>query len=683
MSAWSVTPTRRRPTVNPTSGLHANTNLTDHDSTLTGGQAPNTAGCEACHTPSPSTTHQDNTRDTPSVWDGNNIPAGYVADTGDGTDGCAGFCHSDGGTWNREWNSSFDGTVVLGSDADDDVGNQVCGNCHGTFASGWNIVGNTSHGNPDPDNDANATTGDDPDTLATSKGSHGICSKCHGWAHASYTAAMHNSGVDDIQTNATLSYDNADPDATCSTNCHAGQTLTMKSDSGWTDASIAGDGVACADCHLGGVNTSSASGAHAAHGATTASVSGDPASVAVCLDCHAEDGTNPGGTHNDGNLDFATNLTYSAARGVLTGTCSGTSGCHVAATNIQWNETQATVDDCSVCHQNSADTNDYNGTNDSASMVSSTEYSNVGHGLAANGNKTCMDCHDISVGHDVAMTGPNPFRLGDPDAVGGFTCSEDVAGCHVAAQATNEAALGLTYGTIVNHERANFASPYVETWGFTPKCVDCHDPHGDGSNAKMIHDDLWDNGSGANWVPTDYGTIGNTNLAFTTYTTGQDNTGNAYANTVSPWSSVCQECHETADADMTSYKDGVRADTSPHPSSPGDCSGCHQHNTAFQPSGCSGCHGGTVGTDADGYWPDGDSGGGDNPEDDAGQHPTHITQLAQRVWGETIAQILTDNTGTPLGGTKTSDEKAEEALRLLSPRPVRQHVRPGERQLGC
>jgi hypothetical protein len=207
----------------------------------------------------------------------------------------------------------------------------------------------------------------------------------------------------------------------------------------------------------------------------------------------------------------------------------------------------------------------------------------------------------------------------------------------------------------VNHERASFTAPGVDTWSFTPKCVDCHDPHGDGSNVKFMHNDLWDNGSSATFVPTSYSTIGNTNVVFTAYTTGQNATGTAYADTDTPWSSTCQECHETADADMTSYKDGVRADIAPHPASPGDCSGCHKHSSGFKPSGCSAggtsCHGGgTTGSVEKNFWPDtglktdNTTASSNQP----GAHLTHITVIARRLYNLDITGLLNDATS----GTK-------------------------------
>ena len=188
-------------------------------------------------------------------------------------------------------------------------------------------------------------------------------------------------------------------------------------------------------------------------------------------------------------MTWTTNLTYSTAvRNDTTGTCSGNAGCHVSSgTNIQWGQTQVGTNDCRLCHQGTADVNSYawEGTATGISKVSSTEYGAVGHG-SANGNATgCMACHDIIVPHDqtAGLTGHEPLpapRPGGRRRPGLLVLVQQRELPPVGGTATNEGALGLTDGAIQNHERANFASPQVNTWGFTPKCVDCHDRHGDG-----------------------------------------------------------------------------------------------------------------------------------------------------------------------------------------------------------
>ena len=584
----------------PSSGLHVTTNLTTHDETLAGGSGNS---CEKCHTAAPSASHVDGTVDTPTTWDATNIPAGYDSTN----DYCAAACHSDSGTWNREWSGAVDAAWAY---ADDASSATVCGNCHGTFAAVWNIVGDTDHVDPDVDNGAN--------TLADSVGSHNTCSACHAWGHTNYsTGTMHENST--LETNSTLGYDNANPDATCSTNCHSGMTLTMKSASGWTDASVAGDGVTCGGCHTGGVTSASASGAHDAHGATAASVAADPASIALCVTCHGHDGT--GGTHNDGSLTFTTNLTYSAARGVLTGTCSGTAGCHVAASNIAWNQTQAGVNDCAVCHEGSTDVDDIDGTNNSASMIDSTDYSATGHGKTGV-VLACMDCHDTAVAHDFSnpVAGTNPYRLAGYGTDVNTFCSNETAGCHVAIPG------------MLNHSEANAGNNY--TWGWTPNCTDCHDPHGDGTtfnNLKMVQENPTDSSSGS------HGVGGATEGTAVDFTVQGGVAAGSYADGTA-FKGICQVCH----TQTTSFNDGTSEVSGSHPTSGlSPCVGCHSHDKGFKASGCSGCHGGgTTGVTASNYWHDASNANAEN--DTPGAHVVHMTKLASSVYGLTLTGLLDD-----------------------------------------
>jgi len=597
----------------PTSGLHDATVAMAHDNQFLNTPvegAPGTATCVSCHSStSPSSLHFDGTVQNAGAatytWNTTKIPAGYVR----ATDDCAATCHTDAGTWQRRWSTAVDGTWAYGNDA---ASATVCGNCHGSFFTGWNIVGATDHVNPDVDND--------PDTLATSKSNHGECSKCHGWGHTNYsTGTKHENNT--LEMNSTL--DTTPGDGNCTTNCHAGLTLTMNGTSGWTDASVVGDGVACGDCHAGGVTRVGASGAHASHGATASLLTANPASVAMCVNCHGNDGT--GATHNNGTVNWQTNLTYSqaASRGNLTGTCSGTAGCHVAATNIAWNDLNPT--NCNQCHYNTTETANWGwtGTAGNISMISSTQYTAVGHGQAtingAAANKDCMACHDINQAHDTTatLTGSNPFRLKV-----GFTCNDSAAGCHTVS------------GTFATHDQATAGKNY--TWGFGAKCVDCHDPHGDGSNLAMIHSDLADKGSQTNGVRNTPDAAIETMVFTSTAGTAAD----SYAEPSTTFDGICQECHTLT----TSFRDNTSVASGTHASNTTGCMNCHNHkNDGFKGSGCNGCHGGDNATLSNkNFWP---SGAGAAWPDRPGEHDVHVTRLALKLYNESLAQIVTD-TGT-------------------------------------
>ena len=75
---------------------------------------------------------------------------------------------------------------------------------------------------------------------------------------------------------------------------------------------------------------------------------------------------------------------------------SSTGSCHNAAVNIAWN---AIPNNCNQCHQNTADANDWVGNNKAASMISSTEFTAVGHGdntAPGQPNLGCMGCHTFT-----------------------------------------------------------------------------------------------------------------------------------------------------------------------------------------------------------------------------------------------------------------------------------------------
>ncbi|NIP16466.1 MAG: hypothetical protein GWM88_17635, partial [Pseudomonadales bacterium] len=297
--------------VNPTTGLHNTTNLTDHDSTITGGSG---TACEKCHddTTTVSTGHQNGTlEDSAAVtynWNTTNIAAGYVR----ATDDCAASCHSDGATWNREWSGVTD---VSWAYTDDASAAAVCGNCHGSFAEGWNIVGETSHVNPDADNNPNTLDAD------PARSGHTECTLCHGWDDG---GGNYQTGTRHINTfitmNSDVGYtDTGDINSGCSINCHDPLTLTMSGASGWTGDTVSGGAPACGSCHTDGVQTGSSSATHTAHGATSADlVGGGP--WPDCVQCHPD--VNYDSAHS-GALQFA-NVTYSGGEN---GTCT-TSSCH-------------------------------------------------------------------------------------------------------------------------------------------------------------------------------------------------------------------------------------------------------------------------------------------------------------------------------------------------------------------
>jgi len=86
--------------------------------------------------------------------------------------GCQANCHSDGADWGRKWIGVTDAQPAY---TDDPATAAVCGNCHGSFNTGWNwneTTTGTDHTDPDGDN------------VGDGMGNHANCTTCHGWGDA-------------------------------------------------------------------------------------------------------------------------------------------------------------------------------------------------------------------------------------------------------------------------------------------------------------------------------------------------------------------------------------------------------------------------------------------------------------------------------------------------------------------
>ncbi|WP_084319052.1 CxxxxCH/CxxCH domain c-type cytochrome [Deferrisoma camini] len=338
-------------------------------------------------------------------------------------------------------------------------------------------------------------------------------------------------------------------------------------------------------------------------------------------------------------------FTFTAGTGGVNGTCS-TANCHGGRSNVAWDYDVATNGNftCDVCHATTggaaatADVNDFLWDNTGAqSKINQTDYNSSGHGAKG---LACAACHDSTVPHNSytqalqphTLDGTNPFRLKDQDtgtAGVQFSCSYTGTGCH--ASGTIGPATGLDISTFKTHSSAEMSnSGYTPkyTWSFAPECVNCHDPHGDGSNLSMVQRELYDKAQfGLPAGPPPAEPTEQTGLAFTDDTTGQSTAGTSYADSDAPYSSICQECHEGTPGTDTPYVfvDDTSASGGSHPGgtgNPGDCSDCHPHNKAFSPS-CTGCHGDPA---AGTYWPDGTA-----TPDRAGRHAKHISRIAGKL----------------------------------------------------
>jgi predicted CxxxxCH...CXXCH cytochrome family protein len=463
----------------------------------------------------------------------------------DGTDTCTNVCHDPsvtGGTYSATWGSTING----------------CTDCHSNSDPGTGS--HTGHLSSQP-----------------TYGKAFNCDSCHDDNSGS---PDHMNGTVDVSPIATLTYSGS-LDApynttfgTCSTStCHNDGTGAPVVTSAW-GTSISDPN--CGICHEASPTTT-AHTAHLAHPTVT------------CTDCHdaaSETSMNGRTGHVNDTVDLAARAA-SYDGGVAVGDTNygscDSGACHDASVDITWDSSPT---NCTDCHYNTSDVNSYDGQDKTASVVASGQWSSFGHsaqGIA------CLDCHALSVSHDFSAaldSTSNPFRLGTTGApwtgAPDTFCSNAGAGCHAASPASD----------VITHSDENMTAS-KRTWpSWDPKCVDCHDPHGDGANLSMIQSDLFDSGSTTTGVPIA------SDADLVTFTTHDGIGAGSYADTPGA-DNICQECHT---ATLSFLDDSATALTSSHPtSSLSPCTSCHTHDTGFEPSGCFGCHGDSVGM----YWPDG------------------------------------------------------------------------------
>ena len=227
----------------------------------------------------------------------------------------------------------------------------------------------------------------------------------------------------------------------------------------------------------------------------------------------------------------------------------------------------------------------------------------------------CYVCHSQTAAHTTKS--PNdPFRLGSvPDntlggsgGAGGFTgafadnTDALCLACHgTAAQRSghdNVAAKGTTTVDAQTHARGITGTKY--NWPLTPwKCVDCHDPHGDGKGGAdrymMIRSginapiDNTDANAGSDGKSRPKRTDANVRPVGFNSLLGYSTTAGVYSYAQSgngPTWGPCEVCH-TQTATFSRNRDNL----GPHVSRTNRCVSCHPHTAGFEGTPCRGCHG--------------------------------------------------------------------------------------------
>jgi len=507
-------------------------------------------------------------------------------------------CHNDtvsaGDSPVTNYANHVNGEKTVKFDTDNSSGSYTspdCTNldCHGTWSATYTCTG--CH-NYTPASGSAMSTG--RHTQHINNGNLGVfsCSDCHTrTVQSNNTTIIYANGkhVDFAKTVALKSFNTYTGFYTASNTCRnvychsSGQASpNFRTTPSWTAGSLDCDG-----CHGADGFYTLAAGAPDYENISTADrnsfnghyVTGHVTSTADCVKCHDQtvDGSQnilATGKHLDGTREVSFQLggSYSNKR------CSNTdTGCHGTSV-MRWGGKGSCID----CHKTTGvETDDFVYNNSTRATINFAEWTSVGHGKKGTyrytgnpgANKVCEDCHASSHGFPT-----NPFRL--------------VSSASIRPSEPNTLCLqtGCHDSGIGNHDLAHVAQG---SWSWTPKCVDCHDPHGDTGgvtsaeyNGAMVQRAVSYTASSAYGVPgtteavdfpANYArakSLGMFNWSSFVVATGQTNKG------------VCRVCH--ADAGTTYFTRTAYDGT--HNNTQGSCVSCHVHSEGFKPS-CDSCHG--------------------------------------------------------------------------------------------
>ncbi|MHB8783296.1 MAG: CxxxxCH/CxxCH domain c-type cytochrome [Desulfobacteria bacterium] len=339
------------------------------------------------------------------------------------------------------------------------------------------------------------------------------------------------------------------------------------------------------------------------------------------------DGTNATGSYNVDNTVQANNKRCDVS-------CHGTG--KALLLQPQWGGTLA--NGCFDCHSGTEQIYkpqiDY-GTAGTPNPVDNNEYLYSGHGRPLGSNYpgsnnlpagfsnyttapvACYVCHSQGALH-TTKSANDLFRLGSTtdgtqgglgSYTGAWADNTDALclGCHGSSTQrsghdgpADNAAKG-TGGTINAQTHARGITGVKYNWPVTPwKCVDCHDPHGDGKSGAdrymMIRSGInapIDNtdsnaGSDAQSRPKRTGSnvlaVGFNSLAGYSTTAGVYSYANQ-GNGPTTWG-PCEVCH----TQTTAYS-RTADNLGSHATRTNRCTTCHPHKAGFAPTACKGCHG--------------------------------------------------------------------------------------------
>ena len=338
---------------------------------------------------------------------------------------------------------------------------------------------------------------------------------------------------------------------------------------------------------------------------------GEPGHVSFASDCskchygtasvHLVGGfaTITGTNHLNGTIDVNFRSDITGTWNATSKTCTNVS-CHGPNSGtLRWGG----HGNCQSCHgvNSNTEVDDFTFGNHTTATISMLQYTSVGHGKTgtyaysgnAGANKQCTDCHTESTAHN---TPGNPFRLISTNVRAGVYPSQPDTVC-----------LYCHNSGIAVHNFHNTSTSYTGTypnpvWLFTPKCVDCHDPHGDMGpngryNAYMMQSYInYTSGSD---------TYGRPASAYTPYRKAlnfpADTVAKSYLTMTSfatpTFNGLCQICHTRGTNDTTGNNYPAHYNRALYGPAAGDgmtgvCTQCHAHSKGFSGAGgdCTGCH---------------------------------------------------------------------------------------------